>query len=337
MKKKISIVIGSLIIVALIYLGMSYYPNPNGAATSPGRIMLGINATQEQVDKIDQDIHNATGSSYDAGATNEAVLNGAIYTTNQTANVTSAAATAKEKGNYTSFMDDRKIIKNGQIQLETLKFVETTINLQNYIKSIGGYIQNSDIQGTGANLKDSEIMRRANFVFMIPSNNFDQFLSKSGDFGYIKSQSSNTQDATEEYSDSKIQLETLKVRKDRLLNIMRSATKLADIISLESEIQNVSYEINSLTSNLKGIDKLVKFSTVSVSVQEVSEIKTNAPSKTKSLGERILFALNQSINAVLSGFQIILIVFATLLPFVFILAIIGIPSYMIYRRAKKQE
>ena len=231
-----------------------------------------------------------------------------------------------------------KIIQTGDILIETVDFDKSIKNIVAYVESIGGFIQSENVQSKGANYStEQSSLRSGNFVFRVPYDKFPAFFAKAGDFGSVKNQSRNGEDITDQYSDTATKLVTLKIRQERLQTLMKKATKLSDIIELEKEIQNVAYEIDTLTGNLKKLDSLVSFSTISVSIQEVAVISADNPSTKASLGERMWFSLRESFTGIWFGTQTFLVAFMYLLPYIIFLLILAFVGLRIAKRMREKK
>ncbi len=116
---------------------------------------------------------------------------------------------------------------------------------------------------------------------------------------------------------------------------MKKATKLADIIEIERELQNVAYEIDSMTGNLKKWNSLVSFATVSVQVQEVVEPTKEEPSKKAGLGARMLYSLKDSLEGLKDGFQVFMIILMYILPYLLIVGAVTFIVLKLKRRFKR--
>lgn len=230
-----------------------------------------------------------------------------------------------------------KIIQTGEILLETLTFDESIKKLTAYVDSIGGFIQNEDVQGKGTNYSKEPVLRSGSYIFRIPSSKFSAFFTKAGDFGAVRNQARHGEDITDQYADTETKLVTLKIRQERLQNLMKKAVKLSDIIELEKELQNVAYEIDTLTGSLKKWDSLVNFSTITVNIQEVSEVTVDNPSGKEPLGERLLFGLKDSLKSLWDVTQVALILLVYLLPYAVIVGLIVFIGLKISKRLKKNR
>ncbi len=216
---------------------------------------------------------------------------------------------------------NRKLIKTGDIQLETLKFDEAINNLNNEINKIGGYVESSNIQGKTMN-ESYSTSRYASFSVRIPSDKFDSFLNGLGNIANMISKSVNGQDVTSQYVDTEARLKSLKIQEERFLELMKNAKDVKDIIELEKSLTEVRYQIESLTGALKQWDNLVEYSTINIGLNEVSELSIGEGSNS-SLGDKVVVAFKKSIRSIVNLGKGTVVFVVAIIPYLIILVPIG--------------
>lgn len=226
---------------------------------------------------------------------------------------------------------NRKIIKNGTIHIQTEHFNESVNKITAYVQSLEGYIENSNIEGVDFYSKYST-SRVASLTVRVPQKSFDTFMNKGGDFGNVSYLTSNSEDITSQYVDTETRLKALNIRKDHLLALLEQSGELKDLFEIEKELGDVTYEIESLKGTLQNYDSLVDMATIQVEIEEVGEIKDNAPVKT--FGDKIKATFNQSIEDVIDVLQGLLLFVIALIPFLIILIPLGIIIYIIIKKRK---
>ncbi len=228
----------------------------------------------------------------------------------------------------------RKIIRSANVELETKEFDKTVNTITEKTNFLGGYIENSSITGGRSVNKEDFRNRVASFKLRIPEKSFEKLLLDFDDIGNVISIQRGGEDITSQYFDSEARLKSLTIQEERLLDILRKADKIEDIINLERELSNVRYQIESYTGTLRKWDNLVSFSTIDVIVYEVREIKTPEP---VTLGDRIVDGFNKSIKGIINLGKELLVAIAALLPVVFVLLIIGLVIFYIFKKVSKKQ
>jgi len=228
----------------------------------------------------------------------------------------------------------RKIIKSANVELETKEFDKTINIITEKTNYLGGYIESSSITGRRPVSKDDFGDRVASFKLRIPEKSFDQFLLDFNDIGNITKIQRSGEDITSQYFDSEARLKSLTIQEERLLDILRKANTISEIIELERELSNVRYQIENLTGTLKKWDNLVSFSTIDVMVYEVREIQAPKPVK---LGDRIIDSFIDSVKGIINLGKELLVVIASLIPILFIIAIMGLLVFYITKKFTKKR
>ncbi len=230
---------------------------------------------------------------------------------------------------------NRKVIKTGQLELQTETFGQTIDDLTNYVISLGGYVESSNIQGSSFYNRENT-NRTASLTVKIPQKQFDQFINKGSEFGYVTYLTCNSEDITSVYVDTEIRLKTLKIRHERLLALLEQSGSLSDLFEIEQEIGNVTYEIESLSGTLNHYDALVDMGTINIQIQEVKKVEVEAQ-KEEGLGAEMAEAFKASLKTLLEIGKGIVIWLTGVFPFAVVLIPIGIVVFgFIKKRTKKQ-
>ena len=111
--------------------------------------------------------------------------------------------------------------------------------------------------------------RRAWYTVRVPAEKFSQFLTFAGELGNVISTNRNAQNVTSQYTDFEARLESLQVQEERLLEMMKKSDDINGLITLESRLSDVRYQIESIQRNLKNLDGKLAYSTVDFTIREV--------------------------------------------------------------------
>lgn len=181
--------------------------------------------------------------------------------------VTTAAAKANgDSANLTGAVQGRKIIKNGDLSIQTREFDEFLEHLNRSILAMGGYVQSSGISGNSYNRNR---MRSADITARIPAENLDAFCDQVSSLGNVTNKKLYTQDVTLTYVDLESHVKALRTEQQTLMALLEKAETVEDIITIQSRLSDVLYEIESYESTLRTFDDQINYSTVHLSVSEV--------------------------------------------------------------------
>lgn len=169
-------------------------------------------------------------------------------------------------------VEAEKIIYTGNITMETLDFDATISALDSAVSELGGFVQYTNITGDTSYDSDGTVHimnRRASYTVRIPAGKLDEFLSRSGTLGNVTSSSKSAQNVTSQYRDNEARMVTLTTEESRLLELMAKADDINALITLESRLSDVRYQIESIQRTLNDLDSKVAFSTVELYIREV--------------------------------------------------------------------
>ncbi len=193
---------------------------------------------------------------------------------------------------------NRKIILTQSLGIQTKNYDDDKNKIVESLKLYNGFIQYSNESGTKPqNMYDSG--RVASFAFRVPQQNAEGFVASLNGVGEIIYSNSSGQDVTQQYTDIELRLKTLETRYDRLLSLLNKAERLEDVALLEAEIGNVTYEIESLKGQQRGLDDLIQYVTVNV---ELMEVNTIAGAMNTNENDTFDEKLSKSFYSVLNGF-----------------------------------
>lgn len=195
-------------------------------------------------------------------------------------------------GETENLSNDQKLIYRLYLNIETLDYDASVAGIEKLCKDMGGYVENSSV--SGSRLSTSSL-RYADYALRIPSEKLDAFESACGDIGNVYSSSRETENATAQYVDLSARLGSLQTEEERLLELLEQAEDLDSIIALNQRLSEVRYEIEGIQSRLRGIDSLVSFSTVYITISEVVSTTDNS-GVPRTFGERVSSSFTKGMN-----------------------------------------
>ena len=193
--------------------------------------------------------------------------------------------------------NDRVIIKNAGLSVQTLEYDKFMASLNQHIIEAGGYISASTQNGNP--VSDPDDMRFASLTVRIPADKLDEFLNTVGTLGNITSRSETAEDITTAYIDTEAKLEALRTEYDALLAMLEKAEAVSDLVSIQDRLSQVRYQIEAQERIIRSYDDKVAFSTVSMSVYEV---RRETPVGDETFWQEISRRFSESLADVGHGF-----------------------------------
>lgn len=223
---------------------------------------------------------------------------------------------------------NRKVISTARFQMETKEFTKTVTQLNEEVANINGYIAYSNTSG-----KESDGNAYAEISVRIPSDFYNQFKQVIITLGNVTSTSESGQDITMEYFDIQARLTTLEAQEKRILELLSEATKIEDLISIETELTRIRSEIERLTASIKNYDNLIEYATVTVNIRQSSEYTISQ----NSLSDKISNAFSESIRTGGVVIEYIIIALVWLFPYLLVTGIITFTVVFICKKRRKSK
>ena len=226
-----------------------------------------------------------------------------------------------------------KIIYSADTTIETTEFDETIAGLNELIAQYDGWIESSSVNGANyySKSRGSASNRSASYTVRIPSENFQTLMNSLSTLGNIPYTHTYTQNVTAQYYDTQARMNAYKAQETKLLEMMDLAESVEDIIAIEEKLTDVRYMIESLQSSLNNWDRRVNYSTVDISVNEVSAYTPSAPIKV-SYGERLVNSFVGSVKGAVEFFKDLLVFIVSMIPALVILALLFFVFRPLFRK-----
>lgn len=193
---------------------------------------------------------------------------------------------------------NRKLIRTFDLDIQTKEFDEVIAGIQAKVQELGGYIEQSSIDSGSAYY--SNYNRYSHMTVRIPSDKLDGFIQNVKDTANVTNISESADDITLKYVDVESRKLALETERDRLLELLEKAETVEDIITIESRLSEVRYELEAYTSTLRTYDNQVDYSTVHMNIREVDRETKVEP---KTFWEEVTEEFGDSLYDMGRGFR----------------------------------
>jgi hypothetical protein len=173
------------------------------------------------------------------------------------------ASTADPPAGPVAVPTERKIIRNGELDMEVPDVDAALKAVRSEIEKAGGYLSD-ETQSRG-----DDGAKRAAVTVRLPAGTFDGSLEALQRLGTVQRVNISGEDITEQYYDLEIQLRNRQQLETRLLALLdRPSNKLTELLEIEREVARVRNEIDSLEGRKRFWDSQVSFSRLQVTLHE---------------------------------------------------------------------
>ena len=227
---------------------------------------------------------------------------------------------------------NRKLIRTFDVNIETKEFDDVLSGIQTKVQELGGYIEQSSLDGGSAYY--SHYNRYSDMTVRVPSDKLDSFIANVKETANVTYISESTEDITLRYVDTESRKIALETERDRLLELLEKAETVEDIITIESRLSEVRYELESYASQLRTYDNQVDYSTVHISIREVDRETKVEP---KTFWEEVTEEFGDSLYDMGRGFRNFAIWFLGSSPYLVIWAVVIVAVVLVFRTFGKKK
>lgn len=216
-----------------------------------------------------------------------------------------------------SATSQRKLIKTVELSVETKDYDNLMVSLEKQIEDMGGYIES--LGAYNGSYYSGRTNRSANITARIPADKLNGFVKQIGEEANVVDRNESVEDVTLQYVDLDSHTRMLEEEQERLLELLENAETIEDIITIESRLSEVKYQLESMKSQLRTFDNKVTYSTVHIYIDEVEEL---TPVVEQTVGERIAEGFAESLRDVGEGFKEFFIGLVINIPYIIVWAVI---------------
>jgi hypothetical protein len=227
--------------------------------------------------------------------------------------------------------DGRKLVKTVSLSVETKTFDELVSSINAEVTALNGYIESSDISGNP--MQDSDSRKSAMITARVPADTLDAFVGKVSDESNVTSKYEYVNDVTLRYSDIESHQKSLKTEQERLWELMAIAESMDAIITIQTRLSEIEYELESYESQLRIMDNQVDYATVNIDISEVKDLTIPAAD---TLGDRIKSGLGDSIENIIDATEDLIVGLISSLPVIVIVLVILLVLFVIARVVLKR-
>lgn len=220
---------------------------------------------------------------------------------------------------------DKKIIKEGHMTIRSDDIQSTKNRIDSLVGQAEGYYAKEAFS-------EEESRKNYHLMIRIPAAKYESFLKKLEQGpASIENKTIEARDITEEYYDIKARMEADKELEQRLLEILKKANTVEDILRVEQKLADVREEIEAREGRLRYLDSRVSFSTLNVWLYQEIEEKYQ-PKKRSNFFQRLVRAVHKGWLALLDFLLFVI----RLWPF-WLLLYLGFRIYRYFRRRGKRK
>ncbi|WP_173923731.1 DUF4349 domain-containing protein [Agromyces sp. Marseille-P2726] len=154
---------------------------------------------------------------------------------------------------------DRSVITTGWVSISVHDPIASAEEAADVAERAGGRVDHRT-ENPGTDTQPAS----ASLTLRIPSDELDVVVDELRSLGEVNSVTMNATDVTEQRQDLDARIAALTASTDRLRELLATATSIADLIAIESELTTRQSEVDSLTQQRDSLVDQIDFSTITV-------------------------------------------------------------------------
>ncbi len=160
----------------------------------------------------------------------------------------------------------------------------------------------------------------------LPSDRFEEALTKLSGLGRVANRSERGDDVTAQFTDLDARLRNLTAQEGVLQDLMRQAKNIPDVISVQQQLSGVREQTEQLTGARNALDDQASFATVALTMRAVGAVPASGTQRSV-IGQAWRDAIGVTV-AIVGG---TIVVLGAVVP-LGILLLLGLPVWILIRR-----
>lgn len=169
-------------------------------------------------------------------------------------------APAAAEGESAEVRSNRMLIWKAHISLEVGSVSNAVAKATALVERQGGFLETKSDHGEES----------ADVTFRIPAGVFQSALAGLETLGRVTYRHVEGEDVTEQYVDIDARLKNKIVLRDRLKQLLDKAVEVKDILAIETELNRVQGDIDSMEARIKALKGQVDYATVTLRLERKS-------------------------------------------------------------------
>jgi hypothetical protein len=156
--------------------------------------------------------------------------------------------------NMADVRSDRMLIWKATLNIQVWSISNAVNESITLVERKGGFVEKKSDGGETS----------ASLTVRVPAKSFRETLSGLETFGAVTYRNIEGEDVTEDFIDVEARLKNKVVLRDRLKQLLEKATEVKDILAIETELNRVQADIDSMQGRIKSLKGQVEYATVTL-------------------------------------------------------------------------
>ncbi|MBS2535417.1 DUF4349 domain-containing protein [Catenulispora sp. NF23] len=216
----------------------------------------------------------------------------------------------------------RSIVYSATMTVRTKDVEAATANAETLAEGSGGFVGGENSQS--GTVPDVQGLTQSTVTLRVPSAVFEKVIGQLGTGGVVQDETRSASDVTAQVVDTGTRITAQQASIARITDLMKSATNLSDVVTLEGELSRRESDLESMQAQLAALNDQVSLSTITVTFlvpQAASPAATPAAKHQNALQR----GLHDGWQAFMGTVKVLLVIIGVLLPFALLAAVLWWP------------
>jgi hypothetical protein len=260
--------------------------------------------------------------------------------------VADSAGDSTSAGISAAALQQRRQVRTGQVSVQVKDVDAAVSSARAFATAAQGFVQDektstrpvevapedrrTDRTGsTSPTQVPSVVVDQSVLTLRVPQQSLDQVMQQVGGLGVVRSRSQGSQDVTDTYVDTASRVKSQRASVERVRTLLGRATGIGDVVRLESELSRREADLDALEARLASLDDSTTLATLVVTL---SRPDADVPAPAEEDG--FIAGLQAGWHALGASATVVLQIVGALIPFAFLLALVGLPVWLVLRRRR---
>jgi hypothetical protein len=216
---------------------------------------------------------------------------------------------------------NRSIVYTATMTVRTKDVAGATANAETLAAGNGGFVGGENSQS--GTVPDVQGLTQSTVTLRVPSTAFEKVIGQLGNGGTVQDETRSASDVTSQVVDTGTRISAQQASIARITDLMKNATNLSDVVSLEGELSKREADLESMQAQLAALNDQVSLSTITVTFL-VPEAPAAAPVVAKHQNA-LQRGLHDGWQAFMGTVKVVLVIVGVVLPFAVLAAVLWWP------------
>ncbi|HXH79018.1 DUF4349 domain-containing protein [Nocardioides sp.] len=225
---------------------------------------------------------------------------------------------------------ERHVISTGTVSLVSEDVAEARRDVQRIVDAQQGTVTQENTE-----TDDEGVATYSRLVIRVPSSSFAATVLSLEKAAELRTSQVSSEDVTTQVIDTDVRVRAQEGSLRRVEQLLARAESLRDIIWIESQLTRRQAELDSLKSQQAWLADQTSDSTITIDIERKREAEVKKEKKDEPAG--FLVGLKGGMKALGAFASAMATIVGALLPFAIVLAVFGVPMWLLVRRTARRR